>query len=171
METTRNKLTQRERRFFDRVSEYLDTKIYFYGSIQRYDYFPGYSDIDVYVFTDNVKGTLAKLQNFLSLEPSNIRRFVYKMHNSNSVIKGHKIEYDKDGMKVEFTIYNATDKQTILNDKKGHDDLPIFIIALLVIVKFVYYKLGLMSDAIYNQLKNMIIHGRLDNTHNFLKVT
>ena len=171
METTRNKLTQREQRFFDRISEYLDTKIYFYGSIQRYDYFPGHSDIDVYVFTDNVKGTLAKLQNFLSLEPSSIRRFVYKLHASKHILKGHKIEYDKDGIKVEFTIYNVSDKEAALNDKKGHDDLPTFIIALLVILKFLHYKLGLVPTSVYKNLKNLVIHGDLNHRGNFLNVT
>jgi hypothetical protein len=171
METTRNKLTTRERRFFDRISEYLDTKIYFYGSIQRYDYFPGYSDIDVYIFTDNVNGTLSKLQNFLSIEPAEIRRFVYKLHNSKNIIKGHKIEYEKDGIKVEFTIYNVSDKEAALNDKKGHDDLPAYTLILLIILKFTYYKLGLITSSLYKNLKNLVLHGDFDHRGDFLNVT
>ena len=171
METTRNKLTPRERRFFDRVSEYLDTKIYFYGSIQRYDYFPGYSDIDVYVFTDNVKGTLAKLQNFLSIGPDEIRKFVYKLHSSNKIVKGHKIEYHKDGLKVEFTVYNVSDKEAALNDKKGHDDLPTYMLILLIILKFIYYKLGLITSSLYKNLKNLVLHGDFDHRRDFLNLT
>ena len=65
METTKNKLSSYESDFFNKLSNYLDTKLYFYGSIQRDDYKPGHSDIDVDIFTDNIHSALIKIQNLL----------------------------------------------------------------------------------------------------------
>ena len=47
METTKNQLTPYESNFFNKLKIYLDTPLYFYGSIQRDDYKSGYSDIDI----------------------------------------------------------------------------------------------------------------------------
>jgi hypothetical protein len=33
METTKNKLTSEQMKFFKKLSNYLDTKLYYYGSI------------------------------------------------------------------------------------------------------------------------------------------
>ena len=52
METTKNKLSPETKQFFDKLSSYLDTKLYFYGSVQRDDYFDGKSDIDVDILED-----------------------------------------------------------------------------------------------------------------------
>ena len=65
MENTKNKLPENVNVFFNKLSDYLDTKLLFYGSVQRGDYFPGSSDIDVDIFTDNVNSTVTKMQHFL----------------------------------------------------------------------------------------------------------
>jgi predicted nucleotidyltransferase len=61
METTKNKLSQEESVFFDKLKNYIDKPIYFYGSIQRDDYFPQLSDIDIDIFSDNINSTLKLL--------------------------------------------------------------------------------------------------------------
>ena len=66
METTKNELSPYSKTFFKKLSNYLDTKIYYFGSIQRNDYFPKSSDIDIDIFTDNEKSTILKLQNYLN---------------------------------------------------------------------------------------------------------
>jgi predicted nucleotidyltransferase len=68
METTKNKMNPFAEKFFKKLSDYLDTKIYFYGSIQRNDYFPNSSDIDADIFTDNESSIINKLQNFLGVK-------------------------------------------------------------------------------------------------------
>ena len=54
MENTKNVLPDHNRQFFKDLSEYLDTKLYFFGSVQRPDYFPGKSDIDIFLQTMNI---------------------------------------------------------------------------------------------------------------------
>ena len=82
METTRNELPPYAKEFFYKLSNYLDTKIYFYGSVQRPDYFPASSDIDVDIFTDNESSTISKLQYFLGVEKFKFKKFLYKLHKT-----------------------------------------------------------------------------------------
>ena len=58
MEITKNELSPFEKAFFQKLSEYLNEPIYFYGSIQRDDYFPQLSDIDIDIFSYNEKDTV-----------------------------------------------------------------------------------------------------------------
>ena len=93
METTVNKMSDYATTFFNSLSNYLDTKIYYYGSIQRIDYFPNSSDIDVDIFTDNEQSTISKLQNFLGIERHEFKKFIYKLHKTNVLVHGCKVKY------------------------------------------------------------------------------
>ena len=78
METTKNEMDTYSKNFFLKLGNYLDTQIYYFGSIQRNDYFPGKSDIDVDLFTDNSSSIIVKLQNFLGVEKYKFKKFVFK---------------------------------------------------------------------------------------------
>jgi tRNA nucleotidyltransferase (CCA-adding enzyme) len=60
METTKNKLPENINLFFEKLKNYLDAELYFYGSVQRNDYFHGSSDIDVDIFTHDENNTFIK---------------------------------------------------------------------------------------------------------------
>ena len=76
METTRNKLPEKVEVFFKDLSDYLDTKILYYGSVQRADYFEGMSDIDVDIFTDNEHSLMTKLQHYLHLNKKEFKKLI-----------------------------------------------------------------------------------------------
>jgi len=80
METTKNKLTHQEEVFFNKLSNYLDTQLYFFGSIQRDDYLPKSSDIDVDIFTENENSTITKMMNFLNVERSKFKKIIWKIN-------------------------------------------------------------------------------------------
>ena len=86
METTKNKLSQQESIFFEKLRNYLDTPLYFYGSIQRDDYLPQHSDIDVNIFSNDEKDIIIKLQNFLNVDRNNFKKTLLKMNNTNIII-------------------------------------------------------------------------------------
>ena len=90
METTKNKLSQQESIFFEKLRNYLDTPLYFYGSIQRDDYLPQHSDIDVNIFSNDEKDIIIKLQNFLNVDRNNFKKTLLKMNNTNIIIPGYK---------------------------------------------------------------------------------
>ena len=90
METTKNRLTPYEEYFFNNLKIYLDTPLYFYGSVQRADYTPQQSDIDVDIFVENERDAILKLQNFLNIEKSDFKKVIYKIDKLNVIVHGYK---------------------------------------------------------------------------------
>ena len=160
METTNNKLTSEQIKFFKKLSNYLDTKLYYYGSIQRKDYFPGTSDIDVCIFTDNNTETKYKLISFLGLKKNEYKKIIFKLHKSKKMVYGYKIKYKNETTKinVEFSIYNEKDKEHVLTEHNSKKDLPFYILWLLIIVKFFYYNLEILPKSIYYKCKRFIMN-------------
>jgi predicted nucleotidyltransferase len=159
METTRNKLTENEKNFFLKLSNYLDTKLYFFGSIQRGDYFPSSSDIDVDIFTDNEYSTILKMMNYLNAERNKFKRFVWKLNKTDKLSYGYKLMYKKieQNISVEFTIYNEKNKHEILYEHNDKKDIPLYATVLLIIIKFLYYKLHIIPGKWYTDSKRFIL--------------
>jgi len=164
METTNNKLTSEQMKFFKKLSNYLDTKLYYYGSIQRKDYFPGTSDIDVCIFTDNNTETKYKLISFLGLKKNEYKKIIFKLHKSKKMVYGYKIKYKNETTKinVEFSIYNEKDKENVLIEHNAKKDLPFYILWLLIIVKFFYYNLEILPKSIYYKCKRFTMNYMVD---------
>jgi len=159
METTKNEMDTYSKNFFLKLGNYLDNQLYYYGSIQRDDYFPGKSDIDVDLFTYNEPSTIIKLQNFLGLEKYKFKKFVYKLHKSKKMVYGHKVKcQDLDNNFVaEISIYNEKDKDAVLLEHNSKAILPFYVSWLLIILKFFYYNLGILSEEIYSYFKIIIM--------------
>ena len=160
METTKNEMSPYARQFFNRLSNYLDTKVYFYGSIQRDDYFPQSSDIDVDIFTNNESSTIAKLQNFLGVKRYEFKKFVYSVGKSKKLIYGKKVKYEdpENNFSTEISIYKEEDKIEILNVHRSKIVLPFFISWMLIFLKFLYYNLGILPKELFVYLKNYTIN-------------
>ena len=152
-----NKLTQEQLIFFKNLSSYIDKPLYFYGSILRNDYFNGKSDIDVVVFTDNDKSTLSKLSTFLSLDKSQFRYFVSKHYSNYKINKGKKVQYKNKFVNAEISIIDENDKSTFL--KQHSHEIPVYISILLILLKFLYYNLNIISQDNYKTYKHKLLHG------------
>jgi predicted nucleotidyltransferase len=160
METTRNEPSPYASFFFKKLGTYLDTKIYYFGSIQRNDYFPKSSDIDIDIFTENESSTISKLQNFLGLQKAEFKKFVYKLHKTNKVVYGHKVKY-KDEVNlfsVEISIYNEKNKKDVLIEHNSKIVLPFYISCMLVLLKYLYYTIGILPKGIYKYSKKIIMN-------------
>ena len=160
METTRNETPEYAKYFFKKLTNYLDTKIYYFGSIQRFDYFPLSSDIDADIFTDNESSTISKMQNFLGIPKYEFRKFVYRLHKANKMVYGYKVKYEdlENKFSTEISIYNEKDKNDVLMEHNSKTTLPFHITMLLVILKTFYYKLPILSEDIYGFLKKIIMN-------------
>jgi len=158
METTKNKLTPKQNEFFDELRNYLDKPIYFYGSIQRDDYFPKSSDIDIDIFTDNFNSTIYKLQNFLHLSKGDFKKFVYKI--KDQVVYGYKCKYKNEdiNLKVEMAIFNEKYKNLVLKDHSKDLSLPFYVMIALIILKFLYYNLSIISKEFFQRCKRFIMN-------------
>jgi len=159
MDNTKNALPDHVRSFFKDLSEYLDTTLYFYGSVQRPDYFHGRSDIDVDIFTDNEHSTITKLQHYLTKPQTKFKKVVWKLKNSHKIVHGHKIMYNdmNTNLATEFSIYDERYKNDILSEHLGKSVLPFHASILLILLKKIYYDFKLMSDETYKYFKNIIL--------------
>lgn len=159
METTKNVMPEYNNVFFDKLKIYLDTPIYFFGSVQRDDYFPDSSDIDVAIFTDNVKSTISKLQSFLNADNQNFKEFVCRPNTENSLIKGYKIIYKEPArnFKAEICIYDEKYKERALTQHNMKRELPAYATFALIIIKYLFYSFNIMPSEWYIYLKKQIL--------------
>ena len=165
METTKNNLTLYEKEFFDKLKNYIDKPIYFYGSIQRDDYFPQLSDIDIDIFTDNVFSTLVLLQNFLNINKKEFKKSFYKIDKTNTVVPGYKSKYIDEANKltVEISVYDEKYKKEILQEHQSKFNLPFYITALLCVLKFLHHNLGILPIYYYSRFKKYLTNNCYDN--------
>jgi predicted nucleotidyltransferase len=166
METTINKMPDYVENFYRRLNNYLGTNVYFYGSVQRADYFPEDSDIDVAIFTDNMSSMLNKISNFLKKQKHDFKRFVIKPVNSNKIATGYKMMYiePEHNFKTEFSVYDEKYKSYILDEYYIKNNLPLYSVFLLHILKIIYYKLNIISHDLFAYLKGFIINNLTGNT-------
>jgi hypothetical protein len=167
LETTKNKMPKKARIFFDKLQNYLDTKVYYYGSIQRFDYLPECSDIDAAIFTDNFESTILKLQNFLNVKKKDsFKKFIIKLDAFNNIAFGYKIKYeDKDDVfTAEIAIYNVKDKKKALEEQITKCDIPNYVSFLLYILKNLYYRFHVLPFNVFFSLKkfclNELVNGK-----------
>lgn len=158
----RDDLPPNVKRFFMKVENYLDTPLYFYGSVTRADYVANQSDIDVAIFTDNEYSTMAKLQHFLKVGRRDFDKIVWKITDQH-LIYGYKVKYSTGGKNFpmcEFAIYNETFKERILNTFQLENELPLYLSWLLQLLKYFYYTCPLLTEKQYAYLKRMIFNTR-----------
>jgi predicted nucleotidyltransferase len=158
METTKNVLEPNVKLFFNNLSEYLDVTLLYYGSIQRDDYIPGKSDIDILIFTDNEYSTISKMQHFLHVLKTDFKKVVWQL--GDSMAYGYKLQYINAEEQIisELSIYNNRYKTILLNEYTNKFTLPIYISVLLYIVKSLYYKMNILSPKQYNIIKRFILN-------------
>ena len=161
METTRNELPHKLKRFLDKLKMDLDTNIYYYGSIQRNDYIAGKSDIDICIFTDNESSMITRLAHFLKVQKSEFKKVI--IINDDYTINGHKIKYattefnsKNEPFVCEFCIYNTKFKNRLMEFYHKINNVPVFILILLFILKQIFYIFPIISKKQYNKIKDYI---------------
>jgi len=157
MNKIRNDFPPNVKKFFVNLQNYLDTDLYFYGSVNSPDYVQGKSDIDVAIFTDNEYSTMAKLQHFLHVKRSGFDKIVWKLEGK--MIYGYKIKCDKyTNSKCEIAIYNNDFKQILLNEMSVYNEIPFYVEILLFILKTSYYTFPILSPQTYAACKRFVFN-------------
>ena len=159
MEDIKDRLGEYKYNFFTNLQNYLETELYFFGSIKRVDYFSNSSDIDIIVITDNVKSMLSKTQTYLNISKDKTQK-IFQQHSvyDKGIITGYKIKYYNDEKNIEFDllIYDEKYRKAVLQNIYDINNFPLYIIIPVYILKILYYKLHLISRKIYIDLKNLI---------------
>ena len=158
MTKTKNKLPDTTNNFLNNLSEYLQIPLYFYGSVQRYDYYHGHSDIDIDIFTSNEKSTINILSNYLQIDKKKFKKIIWQTYK-NRMIYGYKKYYKNESLniKIEFSIYNEKYKNDVLELHEYKTNLPLHIVILLYLLKFIYYKLHLINSKMYRKYKDYML--------------
>jgi len=158
MTKTKNKLPDYVINFLNNLSEYLQTPFYFYGSVQRSDFFPGYSDIDIDIFTYNEKALINTLSNYLQIDKKDFKKIIWQ-NDKKKIIYGYKYYYQNESLNIrlEFSIYNEKYKKYVLESHEYKTNLPLYIVIMLYLLKFIYYKLQMIDSKMYRKYKHYIL--------------
>jgi predicted nucleotidyltransferase len=156
MNKIRDDMPENVKQFFTKLSHYLDTPLYFYGSVTRSDYVHGQSDIDVGIFTDNEYSTMSKLQHFLKVKKNDFEKLVWKLNGN--MLYGFKIKCDNHNMNCEIAIYNERYKDILLPEFRKNTIVPWYALFLLYILKTFYYSIPLIPKKTYSKLKRLIFN-------------
>lgn len=161
MEEIKDKLGHYKYNFFKNLQNYLDTELIFYGSIKRADYFTNASDIDITVITDNVTSVLSKLQNYLKINKSDIKKIYQKYYEASmQVVSGYKIKYNdlEHDLVFDILIYDEIYRTTVMENINSINNLPTYMILILYLLKFIYYNLYLISKSYFIYFKNCLFY-------------
>lgn len=155
--TIRDDFPKNVKDFFRRLKNYLDTELYFYGSVNRDDYIHDKSDIDIAIFTDNEYSIITKLQHFLHVKREAFDKVIWKLEGN--MIYGYKIKCEKYiDINCEIAIYNNDFKPILLKEITRYNSIPPHIAFLLFIIKTMYYTLPIISKKTYSSYKRYIFN-------------
>jgi len=160
LENPMKKLPDTFQSFFHEMSFYLQTPLYFYGSFMRKsDYFPGSSDIDIDIFTDNTASMMSILAHFLNVRKNKFKRIVWRLNHNNKIVYGFKIMYRNEemGLVCEISIYNEKFKEDVLYEHNLKLNLPVYASWMLILLKWIHYTLGWMSRETFIYWKRKIM--------------
>jgi predicted nucleotidyltransferase len=168
MKYMRNDLPKKVKDFLYKIGDYLETDLYYYGSVNRPDYHHGQSDIDIAIFTDNFKSTIFKLQHILHVKYEDFDKVEWILNDYK--INGYKIKCEKFiDIKCEIAIYDNNFKKIVLDDLKNYNYVPWYIQYSLYILKTLHYTFPIISKKEYLKYKvflfNTLTYKKKSNFH------
>lgn len=171
MEDIKNKMPIHQRHFFTKLENYLDTPLYYFGSVRRYDYSPDNSDIDAILFTNNESRSISQLQNWFHVSKHSFKRVVHFLKGPKRIVYGHKLTYKNEKQKIssDIVIYNVKDEEYIKLDDKRKIDMPFYMVTILLLLKFLHYQVGILPTKVYVYFKQMLMD-IVDDGVDFLKI-
>jgi hypothetical protein len=158
LEEIKDKLSKNQYDYFLQLKEKIDLPLYFLGSITRYDYIKGKSDLDVEVFTDNIDSTVLKIEYLFDYyQRKKDKKFIIFKINNNP-ISGYKY-YFKDkklDLSFDFTIYNKACKNIVLHHRIIEKNIPFLFGIFLLMIKILYYYLSVINNNTYSYIKKQL---------------
>lgn len=155
MNDIRNDLPNNIKVFFTNLKNYLETDLFFYGSVTRGDYIPGKSDIDLAIFTDNVESILSKLQHFLKIKRNEIDTVLWKLNGK--MIYGYKVKIDD--INAEIAVYNDEYKDILVDEfNRPITNKTLLTTVLLLLLKLFYYQIPLLPKKMYIESKRYVLN-------------
>ena len=160
MEDIKEKIDDDKYYFLQKLQDYIGKELIFFGSIKRCDFMKENSDIDIAIISDNIDSTLKKLQLFLNLHNNKIRKIVQKIPNKKGVIYGYKTNYENlcIGLSLEIILYDEKYRNDIMLHINKINNIPFYILFPLIVLKFFYYRLNIISKDFLKFLKIFLLN-------------
>ncbi len=155
-----SKLTKEQYGYLVELEQFINAKIYFYGSIEREDYFIGKSDLDIDIITPNIHSTLFKLRQFIGIPNHEVLHVKWKTYNPQEYnFECLKIKHNNGIVNLEISIYDEKyrNKLKIVRDFKRNMLSP-FLVYSLIMIKFFYYHLNLLSNSQMKEIKRYVMN-------------
>ena len=159
MEYTKNKIPDDIQNIINKFKKYIDTNIYYYGSVQRDDYFINNSDIDIIIFTDNTEAMIHKVSHYFHIKKKKIRKIVWNY--KNNYIEAYKVMYysNNPNFRLEIIISDEKYKKYILDyQRMPIYNMTFYISLLLIILKYFYYNWQILPSSYYKYYKQIIFN-------------
>ena len=166
-----SKLTQEQYDYLVALEQFTNSKIHFFSSIERDDYFIGKSDIDVYFITPNVDDTLFKIKKFIN-NPN--QKAYHAKWNTKFTIDNLPQEYTFEGLcikldnriiQLDINIYDEKYRQNLkLYHDSKHKTLSPFLVCCLIMLKSLYYNINLISHSQMEKVKRFLNHYLVEET-------
>ena len=153
-------LPEETRLFFDRLSDFLELPLYFYGSIQRWDYLPGCSDVDVAIFTPHMENTVIQLQYYFDIPREKIKRIHWRL--DGHTVRGYKVNGKEGALSFDVSLFHEKDQRRVLQKYEQESNRPPWVLFTLLLLKYIYYygfggPTGPWKET-YINTKNMILN-------------
>jgi predicted nucleotidyltransferase len=156
LESIKNKINNSQYNFLKSLQTYLGEDLFFYGSINRIDYFRDSSDLDIAVITDNIYSIKNKLIHYLNINKKEIKKIYQKF--DSKMIKGYKIKYTDKYNNFDLLLYDKQYEKNVLQNIYDINNMPFYITFVLLILKMIYYKLKIISKTLFLDIKNFIFY-------------
>jgi hypothetical protein len=127
------------------------------------------SDIDVNFYSDNPYVVYHNLKNEIQYRKLMQRDFTYERPCGKDKCVGYgtlyKINFLYDNMDISIMIINNKDKIFFQNMDKENNSITYYYGFLIYLIKYIYYKLKLISKEIYKKFKVFIYTSPLIKKH------
>ena len=158
-----SKLTKQQIDYLEEIQHYIGCPFYYYGSIERIDYLPGKSDIDIDIFTPNLYSTMFKLRQFLLIPETEIKSIKWRTRRPIvATFNCHKIKFDNGIVKLELNIYDEQYKNTLLGVRELKRKIPMAVLMLVYTIKSMYYNTNFIPTSYIVTFKKFVMAHILD---------
>jgi hypothetical protein len=153
------------------LESYLETRLYFYGSVQRNDFIQNNSDIDIDVFTEDKENMALNAYAFLSMSGIvSETKCLYMLQKNSIIVEGIKINYKHftKPIQIELSIYNVQDQPNINNYHTSKINIPLHIRTPLYILKYAYYNWYIIPKWMFKACKELLINSTGENNAQYI---
>jgi len=172
IKSIKSKLTKEQYQYLVNLESFINSKLSFYGSIERDDFFMGSSDLDIDIITPNMHNILFKLRQYIGIPNNEVLHVKWTTNNPRPyTFECLKIKHNNGIVNLEISIYDEKYRKNleIVRNFKRTMLSPIMVF-FLITIKILYYKLNLLSNSQMKQIKRFVMNDLCGHKDEYMAV-